>query len=91
MVKLWILHQLCCNYNQGWIFSLISIALFPTKLNGLSLIYFIKDLGKINLSLDDEVEMIISGEYEKRQKEIEEGQKVMFEYAVDQLKSTIPN
>ncbi len=61
---------------------------FPTKLNGLSLIYFIKDLGKINLSLDDEVEMIISGEYEKRQKEIEEGQKVMFECAVEQLKST---
>ena len=65
-----------------------TLSKFPTKLNGLSLIYFIKDLGKINLSLDDEVEMIISGEYEKRQKEIEEGQKVMFEYAVDQLKST---
>ena len=61
---------------------------FPTKLNGLSLIYFIKHLGNINLSVDDEVEMIISGEYEKRQKEIEEGQKVMFETAVEQLQST---
>ena len=61
---------------------------FPTKLNGLSLIYFIKYLGNINLDLDDEVEMIISGEYEKRQKEIEQGQKVMFESAVEQLQST---
>ena len=61
---------------------------FPTKLNGLSLIYFIKYLGNINLDLDDEVEMIISGEYEKKQKEIEQGQKVMFESAVEQLQST---
>ena len=61
---------------------------FPTKLNGLSLIYFIKYLGNINLDLDDEVEMIISGEYEKRQKEIEQGQKVMFEFAVKELQST---
>ena len=45
-----------------------TLSKFPTKLNGLSLIYFIKDLGKINLSLDDEVEMIISGEYEKDKK-----------------------
>ena len=61
---------------------------FPTKLNGLSLVYFIKDLGNINLDIDDEIEMIISGEYEKRQKEIEQGQKVMFESAVEQLQST---
>ena len=40
------------------------------------------------MDLDDEVEMIISGEYEKRQKEIEQGQKVMFESAVEQLQST---
>ena len=40
------------------------------------------------MDLDDEVEMIISGEYEKRQKEIEQGQKVMFELAVKELQST---
>ena len=61
---------------------------FPSKLNGLSLIYFIKELGDINLSLDDEVELIISGGYEERQKEIEEGQRVMFDMALKQLKNT---
>ena len=44
---------------------------FPTKLNGLSLIYFIKNFGGVNLSLDDEVELILSGGYEEKQKEIE--------------------
>tara|TARA_B110000003_G_scaffold75663_1_gene77265 strand:- start:418 stop:5211 length:4794 start_codon:yes stop_codon:yes gene_type:complete len=61
---------------------------FPTKLNGLSLIYFIKDLGDINLSLDDEVELILSGGFEERQKSIEAGQKVMFDMALKQLKNT---
>ena len=65
-----------------------SLNKFPTKLNGLSLIYFIKELGGINLSLDDEVELIISGGYEEKQKEIQEGQKVMFDMALDQLKTT---
>ena len=61
---------------------------FPTKLNGLSLIYFIKELGDINLSFDDEVELIISGGYEEKQKLIQDGQKVMFEMAIEQLKNT---
>ena len=61
---------------------------FPTKLNGLSLIYFIKDFGDINLSLDDEVELILSGGFEERQKSIEAGQKVMFDMALKQLKNT---
>ena len=61
---------------------------FPTKLNGLSLIYFIKNFGGVNLSLDDEVELILSGGYEEKQKEIEAGQKIMFDMALKQLKNT---
>ena len=60
----------------------------PSKLNGLSLIYFIKHLGNINLYQYDLDEMIFSDEYEKRYKDIEEGQKVMFDHAVEQLQST---
>jgi len=65
-----------------------SLNKLPSKLNGLSLIYFIKELGDINLSLDDEVALILSGGYEERQKEIEEGQRVMFDMALKQLKPT---
>ena len=36
----------------------------------------------------NEVELIISGGYEERQKEIEEGQRVMFDMALKQLKNT---
>ena len=61
---------------------------FPTKLNGLSLIYFIKNLGEINLSLDDEVELILSGGYEEKQKAVEAGHKIMFDMALKQLKNT---
>ena len=52
------------------------------------MIYFIKELGDINLSLDDEVELIISGGYEEKQKQIEEGQKVMFQHTLNELKNT---
>ena len=61
---------------------------FPTKLNGLSLIYFIKNLGEINLSLDDEVELILSGGYEEKQKAVEAEHKIMFDMALTQLKNT---
>ncbi len=61
---------------------------FPSKLNGLSLIYFIKEFGHINLSLDDQVELIISGGYEEKQKLIEKEQKVLFQESLDLLKNT---
>ena len=77
------------GFNDDKFHSFIpTLNLFPTKLNGLSLIYFIKELGDINLSLDDEVELIISGGYEEKQKSIEEGQKVMFQHTLNELKNT---
>ena len=59
----------------------------PSKLKGLSLIYYIKEFGDINLSFDD-AELILSGGYEQKQKEIEEGQREMFDKALKQLKHT---
>ena len=77
------------GFNDDKFHSFIpTLNLFPSKLNGLSLIYFIKELGDINLSLDDEVELIISGGYEEKQKQIEEGQKVMFQHTLNELKNT---
>ena len=59
----------------------------PSKLKGLSLIYYIKEFGDINLSFDD-AELILSGGYEQKQKEIEEAQRVMFDKVLNQLKHT---
>ena len=57
-----------------------------SKLNGLSLIYFIKEFGHLNLYFVDE--LILSGGYEQKQKEIEEDQRAMFDKALKQLKHT---
>ena len=64
-----------------------SLNKLPSKLNGLSLIYFIKEFGDINLSFDD-AELILSGGYEQKQKEIKEAQRVMFDKVLNQLKHT---
>ena len=68
--------------------SFQSFIQLPSKLNGLSLIYFIKEFGDINLSFDDDPELILSGGYELNQNEIEESQRVMFDMVLKQLKHT---
>ena len=68
--------------------SFQSFIQLPSKLNGLSLIYFIKEFGDINLSFDDDAELILSGGYEWNQDEIEESQREMFDMVLKQLKHT---
>ena len=65
-----------------------SLDKLPSKLKGLSLIYFIKEFGDINLSFDDDAELILSGGHEWNPNEIEEDQKVMFDMVLKQLKPT---
>lgn len=57
-----------------------------SKLKGLSLIYFIKEFGNLYLYFVDE--LILTGGYEQKQKEIEEDQRAMFDKAIKQLKQS---
>jgi hypothetical protein len=62
-----------------------SLDKLPSKLKGLSLIYFIKEFGDINLSFDDDAELILQdGGYEWKQNEKEKAQRVMFDMALKQ-------
>jgi len=57
-----------------------------SKLKGISLIYFIKEFGDLYLYNVDE--LILTGGYEQKQKEIEEAQRAMFDKALKQLKQS---
>ena len=57
-----------------------------SKLKGISLIYFIKEFGDLYLYNVDE--LILTGGYEQKQKEIEEDQRAMFDKALKQLKQS---